>query len=128
MIAGRSSVGHRQVTTLANGSPAKLGPTYDPETDDDERCQPIRGNLNAQIARRVGKTRCWVMSWPDGCKDAKDTVQKRGRDAVRFAIEHAEPYPIEGTEVITDEAIAGDMTASAIAAITGDSRTTSGCP
>jgi twinkle protein len=121
--------GYRQVTTLANGSPPKISPSYDPATEDDDPYLPIRGNANPrvarikrwilagdmdeagrrhheEVARRLGKARCWVVTWPEGCKDAKDTLQKRGRDAVRYALEHAEPYPLEGIEVISDEAIA----------------------
>lgn len=111
--------GYRQVTTLADGSPSKIGADYSIETDDDDRYLPIRGNCNAkiaklkrvilagdmdvagrnhheEIARRLGKERCWMVRWPDGCKDAKDTLMNRGRDAVRLAIANAEPYPIAG--------------------------------
>jgi hypothetical protein len=43
-------------------------------------------NHHEEIARRVGKARCWLARWRDGCKDANDTLQKRGRDAVQFAV------------------------------------------
>ena len=59
-----------------------------------------------EVARRIGKGRCWQVRWPGGCKDAKDTLEKRGPEAVTFAIEKASPYPLEGVHVITDEEIA----------------------
>lgn len=119
--------GFRQVTTLPDGSPSKLAESYDPLTDDDLRYLPLRGNAriarlkqiilagdmdeagrrhHEEIARRVGKARCWVVRWPDGCKDAKATLISRGREAVRWAIEHAEPYPLEGVKRIEEAAIA----------------------
>lgn len=118
--------GFRQVTSVVDGSPGKISKDYDPLTDNDKRYEAVRGNTrlaglkriflagdmdeagrnhHEEIARRVGKARCWLVRWPDGCKDAKDTLQQRGRDAVRFAIECAEPYPLPGVEIISDEAI-----------------------
>lgn len=121
-----AACGFPQVTTLADGSPTKLGKNYSPETDDDRRYEAIRneprlakakriilaGDMDEagrrhheEIARRLGKERCWEVRWPRGCKDAKDTRRERGADAVVAAIDGADPYPLEGVEVPDEEAL-----------------------
>lgn len=118
--------GFRQVTTIPDGTPPKLAPTYDPLTDTDARYEPVRGNPklaklarivlagdadaagqrhHEELARRLGKERCWVVTWPEGIKDAKDCLQKRGRDAVQAVILAAKPYPIDGLEIVPDEPV-----------------------
>lgn len=57
--------------------------------------------LREELARRLGLHRCWVVTWPDGCKDACDVLRTHGPDAVTEAIEAAHPYPIEGVHRIT---------------------------
>lgn len=56
--------------------------------------------LEAELARRLGRERCWRARWPDSedapCKDANETLLQHGRDVLRECIEHAEPYPIVG--------------------------------
>jgi twinkle protein len=49
-----------------------------------------------ELARRLGRHRCWRVRWPDGCTDARGAMQKFGVQAVRDAIQAAEAYPIEG--------------------------------
>jgi twinkle protein len=119
-------VGYVQVTTLANGAPKRLSKTYDPANDTDERYAALVGeeriaklsriylagdtdaagmNHREEIARRVGKWRCWNVLWPEGCKDAKETLQKRGREAVCEALELATPYPLDGVDRFTDQEV-----------------------
>lgn len=52
--------------------------------------------LADELARRVGKHRCWRVSWPDGCKDANDVLLKKGPEALRKCVDAAEPWPIDG--------------------------------
>lgn len=52
--------------------------------------------LREELARRLGRHRCWIVNWPTGCKDAGDVLIKLGPDALLEAIKAAEPYPIEG--------------------------------
>lgn len=52
--------------------------------------------LREELARRLGRHRCWLVTWPDGCKDAGAVLCQHGPDAVLEAIQAAEPYPIEG--------------------------------
>jgi twinkle protein len=52
--------------------------------------------LEEELARRLGREKCWRVKWPDGCKDANDVLVKHGAEELRWFIDHAEPFPIEG--------------------------------
>jgi twinkle protein len=49
-----------------------------------------------EIARRVGKEKCYRVSWPEGCKDANDVLLRHGPDVLRTCIAKAVPVPIDG--------------------------------
>lgn len=61
-------------------------------TDDDEPGD----KLAEELARRIGRHRCWRIKYPEGCKDANDVLVKFGKDAVKHLTETAEPWPIDG--------------------------------
>jgi len=61
--------------------------------------------LREEMARRLGRHRCWFVTWPDGCKDAGDVLRLHGVGKVQECIEAAQPYPIEGVHRIQ----AGDL-------------------
>jgi twinkle protein len=73
--------------------------------DGDEPGRKLMENL----ARRLGKRRCRVAIWPEGCKDANETLLKHGKDAVRKVISGAEDYPISG--ILTAEQVRPAMEA-----------------
>lgn len=52
--------------------------------------------LEEELARRLGRGKCWRVEWPAGCKDANEVLQKHGAPDLRWYLDHAEPYPIEG--------------------------------
>jgi twinkle protein len=52
--------------------------------------------LREELARRLGKGRCWLIRFPEGCKDANEVLMKLGKDKLKECIEQAELYPIEG--------------------------------
>jgi len=54
--------------------------------------------LREELARRLGRHRCRTVTWPEGCKDAGDTLVKHGPAAVQRAVGDSEPYPIEGIQ------------------------------
>lgn len=55
------------------------------------------GKTTAQeLARRIGKAKCWSVTYPEGCKDANDVLVKHGADALREVIGAAQPWPVEG--------------------------------
>ncbi|KAK2394672.1 DNA helicase [Trifolium repens] len=57
--------------------------------------------LAEELARRIGKEKCWRVRWPkkgksDDCKDANEVLMYLGPDALKESIENAELYPIRG--------------------------------
>jgi twinkle protein len=52
--------------------------------------------LGEELARRIGRARCWRALWPDGCKDANDVLRLHGPDVLRECIDNAQPWPVKG--------------------------------
>lgn len=61
-------------------------------TDQDEQGEA----LAEEIARRVGRAKCWRTKFPDNCKDMTDLLREHGSQAVADAINKAEAMPLEG--------------------------------
>lgn len=52
--------------------------------------------LREELARRLGKERCYVVSYPEGCKDANEVLLKQGKEGVKELLETKKEWPIEG--------------------------------
>jgi twinkle protein len=52
--------------------------------------------LREELARRLGKERCFMIQYPDGCKDSNEVLLIHGKDAVKEMIEKAKEWPLEG--------------------------------
>lgn len=52
--------------------------------------------LAEEIARRVGKERCWRVAFPEGSKDSNDVLVKQGADSLRKAISEPTAWPVQG--------------------------------
>jgi len=52
--------------------------------------------LAEEIARRVGRARCWRVVYPDDCKDVNDVLVKHGKEGVTASLESATPWPVAG--------------------------------
>ena len=52
--------------------------------------------LAEEIARRVGRAKCWRVKFPEGTKDANDAVNKLGGPETRRIFDKAEPLPLDG--------------------------------
>lgn len=52
--------------------------------------------LRDELARRFGKDRCWIVRFPDDCKDANEVLVKHGADTLRKCVDDAEPFPVAG--------------------------------
>lgn len=59
-------------------------------------------SLQSELARRLGKERCFTVSYPTGCKDANEVLCKLGREAIQEMISNAEEWPLEGLVVMDD--------------------------
>ena len=52
--------------------------------------------LAEELARRLGKERCFRVTWPEGCKDANEVLLRDGEAALRGAVDNAEGFPLRG--------------------------------
>lgn len=112
------TAGYRSVVSLPDGAPEKVREEDDPRRATDKRFEALAnceeriakvarhiiatdsdgpGNaLAEELARRLGKERCWRVWWPTGAKDANDVLVNLGADELRRVIDAAAPYPVEG--------------------------------
>jgi twinkle protein len=73
-------------------------------TDNDEAGY----NLREELARRIGKEKCFRVQHFADCKDANEVLVKHGKETVLQMIEEAQPFPIEG--IITMDEMFEDVT------------------
>lgn len=52
--------------------------------------------LADELARRIGKHRCYFVMVPLDCKDANDVLLRHGKDKLREIVETAKPWPVAG--------------------------------
>lgn len=52
--------------------------------------------LVEELARRIGRARCWTTALPEGCHDANEVLIKHGAQALQEALRDAKPMPLEG--------------------------------
>jgi twinkle protein len=53
--------------------------------------------LQEELVRRLGRHKCRVVAWPDGCKDANDVLIQHGATVLGECIFNARELPVEGT-------------------------------
>ena len=58
--------------------------------------------LAEELARRIGRAKCWRTTYPDGCKDLTDVLAEHGPEAVQDALDMSEPMPLVGVYPATD--------------------------
>lgn len=59
--------------------------------------------LAQELASRIHPRKCWRVAWPEGCKDANETLVKHGADAVLLALDQARPWPVAGIIEVADK-------------------------
>lgn len=59
-------------------------------------------NLREELARRIGKEKCYKVLYPIGCKDFNDVLVKHNKTIVSNVIEHATCFPIEGIHTMEE--------------------------
>lgn len=67
-------------------------------TDNDEPGQLLR----AALAQRLGKEKCFIVEYNEGCKDPNDCLRLFGQASLKLAIKNAKPYPVEGVHTADD--------------------------
>jgi twinkle protein len=58
--------------------------------------------LATELARRLGRERCWRINFPEGCKDANDVLIKRDVFELANCYNTATPYPLESVISASD--------------------------
>lgn len=58
--------------------------------------------LENELARRIGKEKCFRVNYPEGCKDINEVLVKYGKDSVKDILINAHPYPITGIHKFRD--------------------------
>ena len=61
-------------------------------TDDDSAGKA----MSEEIARRVGRHKCYRFKYPEGCKDANDVLMQKSSMELFESIDQAEPFPVSG--------------------------------
>lgn len=101
-----------------NGAPAKVSKskTIDPEEDGKfsfvwdsrqllERAKKIviavdgdepGDALAEELARRIGRAKCYRTKYPEGTKDPTDVIVKAGQEAMLDILDKSEPFPLSG--------------------------------
>jgi len=74
-------------------------------TDDDETGRILRDEL----AIRIGRPRCFFVTYPKGCKDANEVLQKHGTDALQDMIADAKPIVPDQLVKFSDIPIKADQ-------------------
>jgi len=58
--------------------------------------------LAAELVRRLMASRCYFVTYPEGCKDLNDVLMRHGEEAVRAVLNGAQPYPVKGVYTLAD--------------------------
>jgi twinkle protein len=58
--------------------------------------------LQEELVRRLGRHKCQIVVWPEGCKDANEVLLTHGHEVLGGCIESARWLPIEGTYRVED--------------------------
>lgn len=49
-----------------------------------------------ELSRRIGRHKCWVINYPEECKDANDVLRKHGPEKLVELYNNATPWPVAG--------------------------------
>lgn len=117
--------GYRNCISVPDGAPPKVSTKELPPVEQDKKYQYLWNSkeyfeqasriilatdadtagqaLAEELARRLGRERCWRVTWPrrsettkELCKDANEVLIYFGQQALKEVIEGAELYPIQG--------------------------------
>lgn len=63
--------------------------------------------LKEELSRRLGKDRCYEITYPTDCKDANDVLKLHGKAALALLVEQARELPIDG--VVNHDDLTADV-------------------
>lgn len=59
-------------------------------------------SLREELARRLGKDKCYRVAYPEGCKDANEVLVKHSAVHVANLVKNASEWPLEGVRNVED--------------------------
>lgn len=110
--------GHINTVSVPDGAPSPKAKDYTSKFEFLENCEEFLSRmtkmvlavdndepgrvLEEELARRLGRDRCYRVQWPDGCKDANDVLLNHGALMLSDCLRQARPYPVKGVFEISD--------------------------
>lgn len=58
--------------------------------------------LASELARRIGREKCYTVEYPEGCKDANDVLREHGELVLRNLVTNAKALPVSGVYGLED--------------------------
>lgn len=58
--------------------------------------------LKEELVRRIGEEKCWIVRYPEGCKDLNDVLKTHGTQGVKDCFDNASQPPVEGIFEVKD--------------------------
>ncbi|MES3017902.1 MAG: CHC2 zinc finger domain-containing protein [Bacteroidota bacterium] len=58
--------------------------------------------LRDELSRRLGRERCFMVEYPEGCKDANEILLKHGKPMLQSMVEQVKAWPIFGITNVED--------------------------
>ncbi len=107
-----------EVTSIPDGAPTPNSKKFNTKFDFLKNTQPIfdryekiilagdndepgKGVIK-ELGRRIGYEKCFVVTYPSGCKDANDVLKSHGKEALKEVLRKARPFPVEGVVMPSD--------------------------
>lgn len=104
--------GYKNCVSVPDGAPSPNAKDYSSKFEFLENCEKEISEVNSwilavdndepgrvlqeELARRLGKEKCKLVEWPEGCKDANDVLVKQGPGELAKCLAAATDYPIQG--------------------------------
>lgn len=103
--------GFKSCVSVPDGAPAVDSKSYSTKFDymQDKALEAVKTHIIAvdndapgvrlqeELIRRLGREKCYVVTWPAGCKDANEVLLSYGDEYLAECLSNATPIPIEGT-------------------------------
>jgi twinkle protein len=108
--------GFQNCVSVPDGAPAATAKNFDTKFEylDNDKVRAVEKwiiavdsdepgrRLEDELSRRLGRAKCFRVTWPEDCKDANEVLIKHGKEVLRACIDAAHPYPVEGVFSVRD--------------------------
>ena len=110
--------GYKNCISVPDGAPNKNAKSLDNKFSYVENCYDYLESANSvffavdnddngirllqELSRRVGREKCYIIDFPEGCKDANDVIVNYGPEVLDECFQAARQYPVEGVFGLDD--------------------------